>query len=354
MSLITHCPACGTTFKVVSDQLKISDGWVRCGQCAEVFDTATTLRRLDLTEVASSSGGIAVPSVKVHGLNDALLPMVGAGGGDLSPSQVPVSVSSIVEEDDYVSPLVPDILLDDTPPVSDSSVDVDVDLIAPGEAEKGAFPRSLTDGMQAFEREQMLLETQPKAIENAHLSFMTKAVAMSRWQTAGARVALWVMGFVLLLSLMGQAVIHERDRIASVEPQLKPVLMHLCGVLQCQIRPFRHIEAMTVDASSFNKQRGDVYRLSFVVKNTANIALARPAIELTLTDNQDMPLLRRVLLPGELSAKADGRGNGNTDVEPMAGGSEWVGSYLVSIASPAEAPSLSKAVSGYRILAFYP
>ncbi len=38
MSLATRCPACGTTFKVVRDQLRISDGWVRCGRCSHVFD----------------------------------------------------------------------------------------------------------------------------------------------------------------------------------------------------------------------------------------------------------------------------------------------------------------------------
>ena len=38
MSLITRCPACETMFKVVPDQLKIAQGWVRCGHCAEVFD----------------------------------------------------------------------------------------------------------------------------------------------------------------------------------------------------------------------------------------------------------------------------------------------------------------------------
>jgi len=38
VSLVTRCPACGTAFKVVRDQLRISDGWVRCGRCSEVFD----------------------------------------------------------------------------------------------------------------------------------------------------------------------------------------------------------------------------------------------------------------------------------------------------------------------------
>src|SRR5690606_1580772 len=43
MSLITRCPSCGTKFRVVADQLRISDGWVRCGRCQEVFDAAQAL-----------------------------------------------------------------------------------------------------------------------------------------------------------------------------------------------------------------------------------------------------------------------------------------------------------------------
>lgn len=38
MNLAARCPACGTVFRIVPDQLKISDGWVRCGYCSEVFD----------------------------------------------------------------------------------------------------------------------------------------------------------------------------------------------------------------------------------------------------------------------------------------------------------------------------
>ncbi|HET7865859.1 MAG TPA: zinc-ribbon domain-containing protein, partial [Burkholderiaceae bacterium] len=38
MSLATRCTSCGTIFRVVQDQLKVSDGWVRCGRCNEVFN----------------------------------------------------------------------------------------------------------------------------------------------------------------------------------------------------------------------------------------------------------------------------------------------------------------------------
>lgn len=54
MSLVTRCPACTTTFKVVRDQLRISDGWVRCGRCSHVFDAT-----LDLHE--SSDGAPPAP-----------------------------------------------------------------------------------------------------------------------------------------------------------------------------------------------------------------------------------------------------------------------------------------------------
>ena len=59
MSLVTRCPACGTNFKVVRDQLRISDGWVRCGRCSQVFDASDDLRE-------TPDGGSATPSVAPH------------------------------------------------------------------------------------------------------------------------------------------------------------------------------------------------------------------------------------------------------------------------------------------------
>ena len=38
MSLATRCTSCGTVFRVVQDQLKVSEGWVRCGRCDAVFN----------------------------------------------------------------------------------------------------------------------------------------------------------------------------------------------------------------------------------------------------------------------------------------------------------------------------
>jgi predicted Zn finger-like uncharacterized protein len=56
MSLITRCPACATQFKVVPDQLKLSDGWVRCGHCSDVFDATRYLENWAPDSVATPSG----------------------------------------------------------------------------------------------------------------------------------------------------------------------------------------------------------------------------------------------------------------------------------------------------------
>src|ERR1035437_8923868 len=57
MSLLTRCPACTTLYKVVPDQLRISQGWVKCGQCGEIFDASQ-----HLMEVSSESENLIVDS----------------------------------------------------------------------------------------------------------------------------------------------------------------------------------------------------------------------------------------------------------------------------------------------------
>lgn len=43
----TRCPACKTVFRVVPDQLRVSDGWVRCGRCADVFNASEHMMEMD-------------------------------------------------------------------------------------------------------------------------------------------------------------------------------------------------------------------------------------------------------------------------------------------------------------------
>lgn len=62
MSLATRCPACHTVFRVVQDQLRVSEGWVRCGQCQEVFNALETL--FDLDQVDPAEAGSPTPGAQ--------------------------------------------------------------------------------------------------------------------------------------------------------------------------------------------------------------------------------------------------------------------------------------------------
>ncbi len=50
MTLAVQCPQCRTAFKVVKDQLKVAQGWVKCGRCEQVFDAHSHWLQVDLPE----------------------------------------------------------------------------------------------------------------------------------------------------------------------------------------------------------------------------------------------------------------------------------------------------------------
>ena len=47
MSSLTQCPACQTYYRIVPDQLRISDGWVKCGNCSDIFDASAYLIEIE-------------------------------------------------------------------------------------------------------------------------------------------------------------------------------------------------------------------------------------------------------------------------------------------------------------------
>jgi mRNA-degrading endonuclease RelE of RelBE toxin-antitoxin system len=147
----------------------------------------------------------------------------------------------------------------------------------------------------------------------------------------------------VLLALAGllalQIAVQERDRLASSQPGALPLLQRLCEPLGCRIGPPRRIEAIAIDSSGFTKLRQDTYRLNFTLKNQAPLPVAVPALELTLTDSQDQPVMRRVLTPGELGSPAQ-------TIPPAA---DWSSSVAIAVAGTG-----AGRIAGYRLLAFYP
>ena len=338
MSLITRCPACGTMFKVVPDQLRISQGWVRCGHCAEVFDATAHLQgeaQRSAGDAASSapstpSAPPAQPAADVaseagaesEAFESSLTTEIGEGVAFDAPdsAQLEAEARALVEDPlDHPFELRrrdDSELLEVAAARADSRARLEDDSEGPSEAPSDG--EALLHGV----------------------SFVRKAGRKAFWERPAIRAALLLcmLGLAVLLAL--QFGVHERDRLAASMPALRPWLARLCEPLKCGIGPPRQIDAIAIDSSSFNKLRGDAYRLNVTLKNLGGVAVAMPALELTLTDGQDQAVVRRVLTPAEL-----GPGAG-----VIAPGSEWAGSLALALA----ADGAGARIAGYRLLAFYP
>jgi hypothetical protein len=171
-------------------------------------------------------------------------------------------------------------------------------------------------------------------------TFVQEARRRDLWRRPGVRAGLLAGVLMLSALLVVQYALHARHGLAARAPALAGPLRALCQAAGCTVEAPREIEAIVIDSTTFNKLRADAYRLSLTVKNLAAHPVAMPAVELTLTDSQDQPVLRRVLMPADLGARSSVLG-------PTA---EWSGTLGLTVAasgSPAR-------VSGYRVLAFYP
>jgi hypothetical protein len=176
--------------------------------------------------------------------------------------------------------------------------------------------------------------------EDESVSFLQSQDKFGFWHQTFVKVTLFFLGTLLLVGFAGQVIFHERDRIAAMAPVVTPWLETLCQALNCRLSPLRSIESIAIESSSFTKIRGDTYSLSFTLKNAAGTPLALPAIELTLTDSADQPVVRRVFQPSELKV----------DSGPLLSGAEWSAQLAMEIKVNAAANK----VVGYRLLAFYP
>jgi predicted Zn finger-like uncharacterized protein len=304
MSFVTRCTSCGTLFKVVADQLKISNGWVRCGQCGSVFDAQLS----------------AMPDPE-------------APPAQVTTSPTPSAVASTSES---VAPAVaPELSMDSRSEPPKSS---DFPESSGWPVDEGELMPALKPGNSADSE----LDETP--------TFIAQAQRAARWQSPAVRLALLGVISVLAVALAAQVALQERDRVAAQWPQSKPWLERLCRFANCQIQAFKQIEAITVDASSFNRDPRSpalpdsglqTYSVGVTLKNIGTLPVALPHIELSLQDSNEQTILRRVLTPAQLGMNA-----------PSLGAAQDLsGKLSVQI----DAAKLAGGrVQGYRILAFYP
>ena len=313
MSQVTRCPACQTSFRVVADQLKIAQGWVRCGRCAEVFDASAQF----VPEPAAGSPGPGVPST--------------------------VAEPPIPEEPEQQAIEAPSLqpALADQPSAGAAATQALPTAEIPANGGVAAATAPVVAPLEQAVPDTLRV---PEADSAPEVSFVRDARRREFWQKPPIRFLLGTLAALLLGALALQWTVRQRHALAAMHPALMPVLHTLCGALGCDIRPLRRIASLAIESASFSKTAADSYRLGFVLKNNDAVPLEIPAMEVTLIDSREQALLRRVLTPAQFGA-----------IAATLGARQELNS-AVSLRVSAEAPTgaASLAVTGYRLLAFYP
>lgn len=381
MSQTTRCPACETMFKVVADQLKIAQGWVRCGQCGEIFDASGPL----LSDQTAASAELTSAPVSLAS-NETKQP----DAEDLKPLRQPAAIDTMVEtaaaddlavdhpasarspaEDDIINiepsfdakshhPLPEDAAAEqvavepasiepaalDLPEPAAADATLAASEIAAAQAPGAPLLRLKTPAFEA-----PALETPAPVAAAGEVSFVRDAQRQALWKNPRMRALMGLLALLLLAALALQWTVQQKDSLAVLHPRLVPLLEALCAPLGCEIRPLRRIGSLLIDSSTFSKTGTDTYRLGFVLKNNGATALEIPAVEVALTDSQDRTLVRRVITPGQFGAA------GGT----LGAHLEFSGAVILKVAAPAAsgasqtpAASVPAPVAGYRIVAFYP
>ena len=112
---------------------------------------------------------------------------------------------------------------------------------------------------------------------------------------------MFLLALILLLAAMLQSIYFLRNDIAIYYPSTKPFLIKICQPLACSIDLPQKIELIVIDDSDMQEDKtyAGLMRLSSTLINQAAFNQAFPNLEVTLTDTDDKPKLRRVFKPIE-------------------------------------------------------
>jgi len=294
----TRCPECRTVFRVTSEQLALRGGQVRCGHCKCAFDGVE--ERVSLAPPAFDDDDAPVdeaaqgpPTVTLRDAQALEAPSPEAATADGAPSpEAPASPVAVA--------------------------------LAPAPF---ASPAAVA----------------PAAAALASPAAAAPADADENRTRRAVLPVLYALAAVALVALLaGQAVFHYRDALVARWPAAKPLLVEMCAVAGCAVRPLHEIADLSIQSSDLQADPAHkgLLTLTATLRNRAAIALAYPHLELALTDAQDQVVVRRALAPAEYAG-------GTADV---ASGIAANGEVAVKLFIDASATTQT----GYRLYLFYP
>ena len=259
MTKQTTCPICHTIFRVTELSLTGSKGMVQCGVCGMVFD--------------AHQNAITEPE---------------------KPSEPPLPSADIIEP--YSS-------LQDHSTDSSNLINLEVD-------------NSFTESIQPVESVDLEL-VQPEEIPLVHQpsaagipSNITEEILISsdhipdpiqfKAQLSRKHTVSWLTSaFILLLILIAQLVIFNRDHIAASNSWATPFLETVCSIANCKVSLPRDISSIKITHTSFEADPKNTSNIvvNIGLENDSDLVNAFPDIALSLTNDDDLIVTKKNFKP---------------------------------------------------------
>ncbi len=271
MSWITRCPDCDTVYKVASEQLQQAHGWLRCGTCQHVFDSAGRVVAADVIPTLSDRVNVGAPQLGRVDLERLLH----------KESPAPMT------------PVAPAAPLPVEPPLA---------RVAAQAAEPSPIA-AFEDALQSFKLPD--LPAAPSAgqddlaEDDAPLDVHAPAVSVKRRSSPFFAAVAGLLGLVLVF----QFLLAWRSTLLTHWTQLGRVASHWCGTSACraQWQPPLSLWSLQVQPLALD---GIGHRLSWTLRHSASEPLTVPDLALTLLNAQGQAVSSQRLTPSMTAAPA--------------------------------------------------
>ncbi len=249
MKYVTACPNCSTQFLLNDALIEAYRGKVQCGNCHHVFNAKNRLTNIADDISSTDERQVSAEESTVADAGQALISdeMMTSDDGqnmvdEIQDNQSLSSASYIEEHDANLADL--------------EQKSVDVDAIFTKKKRGNKPPSQYTVFMQ-------------------------------------------FISFFLLIAGALQASYFLRNDIARKFPVMKPLLERACTLLKCTIDLPKNVDLISIGDSDM--QEDDTYqsviKFSSSIKNNAHYPQAYPNIELTLTDTDNLAVIRKLITP---------------------------------------------------------
>ncbi|NYT80126.1 DUF3426 domain-containing protein [Alcaligenaceae bacterium] len=311
MELTTRCPQCGTTFSATLQQLQLRKGFIRCINCAHIFDGYEAVVETDKSSTPAEPE-LMVPAARPPVAPPLIIPARSASEAPVRPAPAARHAEDVGTGRFTISATAgaqaPDSRQDPVFKIgaSDPEHGAKEPSVGPVVAASTATDPRIGGGSIYIEPRRRAPASAPGPERDEFLE------GHAAGSSSLARVFWGVLILSGLLLLAGQALYVYRAQIANQVPALRPMLEQACVSLACKVPYSRRIDQISVTSSALRAtptrpggsapEAESRMTLQFTLRNAYDKPQEWPTMVLDLKDFSGTLVVRKNLTPTEYLA----------------------------------------------------